>query len=375
MSATKKGLELTEQHLKDQEHFTAITKASVLRLLLMLFDPTDVIKSATQLGPLIAREVIKQRRKSRAATLAYLADHRAAEAPKLPDIDFEGLYGQEFETVQSLSQELVTSIIGAAKAAEKRGNDVVSYVNNAATGTAAKQVSQASREPLVDYVQKGWGPKGYVRVTDSNPCAFCALLATNGVSIPGSALGSPRLYRSDAFKKSAAAKRKAGGKSWVGSEFAVHNHCDCTLEPVYEHEGEVLLPERSKEIAKIYAEVAVGRPDPGDHFRRYWESRTLPPDYQGSLPGLKRDYTPTQQQKYGSNSRSKKWLEDQNATPKEKINRKISRSRELLKNYSQQIHDRELINGGGDPFISELKKAQKHMEGVLSKQLKELEAL
>lgn len=110
------------------------------------------------------------------------------------------------------------------------------------TGAAVRQAMNGGRNATGNVVKFDRKIVGYARVTDADPCFFCALLASRGA-----------VYAKSSFTK-------GGNKRWDGvltkadRHFAppkdadnnlpdgytniakVHNHCRCTLRPVYSHE-------------------------------------------------------------------------------------------------------------------------------------------
>src|SRR5690606_6285792 len=73
------------------------------------------------------------------------------------------------------------------------------------SGAATKAVLTGGRKSLLTLMEADRQLIGWVRVTDGNPCAFCAMLASRGIV---------------RYKSEAAAK------------FQAHDHCACTAEPV-----------------------------------------------------------------------------------------------------------------------------------------------
>lgn len=71
------------------------------------------------------------------------------------------------------------------------------------TGSVTRHVLNGGREAVTAAVKADPAASGWVRVTSSSPCNFCATLAT-------------RVWRSDA------------------SAFAAHDHCGCSAEPVFQ---------------------------------------------------------------------------------------------------------------------------------------------
>lgn len=95
------------------------------------------------------------------------------------------------------------------------------------SGAAIRQAMNGGRNAIDNVVQKDRRVIGYARFTDSNPCYFCALLASRGA-----------MYGKGSFvEKDATFKVNPNGASNVPADYLhiakVHDHCRCTLRPVY----------------------------------------------------------------------------------------------------------------------------------------------
>lgn len=93
-------------------------------------------------------------------------------------------------------------------------------------GAAEKMVLDVGRDTIVNNVHRDRKALGWVRVTEPDPCAFCALLATRGA-----------VYR---------------GR---GAGFPAHDHCRCHADPIftaYEPSAEV------REWQKLYRDSTTG---------------------------------------------------------------------------------------------------------------------
>lgn len=72
-------------------------------------------------------------------------------------------------------------------------------------GAVARLVQDIGRATITDTVRTDSKAKGWARITEPNPCAFCALLATRGA-----------VYKSD-----------------ESASFKSHDHCRCHAEPIF----------------------------------------------------------------------------------------------------------------------------------------------
>lgn len=151
-----------------------------------------------------------------------------------------------------------TDVIGALLLAGPRtaGNlvalarpDAAAVTFSNVSGEVTRQTLNGGRDTLVESVNADPKALGYARVTDSSPCAFCAMLASRGP-----------VYRS---KGSAA-----------GSQY--HRHCGCTAEPVFSHHQP--WPGQGREYADLWKQAKQESrkkdgADPAIEFRRLIEGR------------------------------------------------------------------------------------------------------
>lgn len=105
-------------------------------------------------------------------------------------------------------------------------------------GTAARVALDGGRTTVLDTAQADPVAIGWYRVTDGQPCAFCALLASRGV-----------VYKQDT----------AGFKS--------HNDCGCFGAPAFTHDQQ--LPAISLEAQRVYRERGKGPALAA--FRKAWD--------------------------------------------------------------------------------------------------------
>lgn len=94
-------------------------------------------------------------------------------------------------------------------------------------GAAEKLVLDVGRATILDTVQADPRARGWARITELAPCAFCALLAIRGA-----------VYRTG----------KTGG-------FQAHDHCRCHAEPVF---TAYEPPARVREWQQLYRDTTTG---------------------------------------------------------------------------------------------------------------------
>ncbi|MCK2239392.1 MULTISPECIES: hypothetical protein [unclassified Crossiella] len=135
-----------------------------------------------------------------------------------------------------------------------RGMDPRQAADHAAPAVAAATVRQAraaGRAAMLAYLRSDPRALGYMRVTDGDPCAFCAMLASRGA-----------VY----LTKSSALTDKGN------PEDGYHDGCGCEAEPVYTTTP--ALPEASRRFAQLYKKHAEGLPakQARNAFRRAYEA-------------------------------------------------------------------------------------------------------
>ncbi len=165
---------------------------------------------------------------------------RSLERPgtriEIPDIDW---------TRRDRAVEISLNVTGpiGQKAKRARGKTEreardISFVES--SGAASRHVLTGGRQSLLTLLKADSRVQRWIRVTDGDPCAFCAMLAGRGP-----------VYLTE---------QSAG--------FVAHDHCACTAEAVY-HDG-APWPGRAVEFRKLWDEHIKGRYS-GKRAIREWE--------------------------------------------------------------------------------------------------------
>lgn len=128
---------------------------------------------------------------------------------------------------------------GESEAQAKRGGLVV------VSGSATRHVLNGGRGATLKLVEADEKAIGWARVTDNDPCAFCAMLASRG----------------PAYKTQATAS------------FQPHDQCACTAEPVYSRSA--AWPGRAREFNRLWYAATKGYSgkDAINAFRRAHDAR------------------------------------------------------------------------------------------------------
>lgn len=250
MADTATGQELTAQQRATQIALRAKALSEFLKLWPLL-DPARL--DTTAAGWIGAVLDWMQRHKPQSATAAgdYYRAYRAAETGELVP--------PKVALVRSVNVERARTgliVTGPVQIKHLTGNGASAEQASAAAlqsaaGTAVREVLAGGRETIVVTAERDRMAIGFARVTDGDPCYFCALLASRG----------------PVYKTADTATSTATGVPY-------HSNCACTAEPVFRHGG--TWPGQAREWRTLYEESTAGLSGKAAvrAFRRAYEGRT-----------------------------------------------------------------------------------------------------
>ena len=251
MAATIEGRRLTEAHRLAQ---VALSKGTVADFLAAwrLLDPTALDATFPAYARVAKLIIQANRNKSTALAQAYLEAFRKAEGVTAP---LTAARAAELAEAQAMTSLMVTGPV-TIREGLGRGLQAEAAVRRAmvaSAGAVTRHALNGGRETIEATVERDSRAEGLARVTDGKPCYFCAMLAGRGA-----------VYKDD-FKSSNA--------KFTGSGVAkCHDHCGCSLEPVYNRDA-YELPTASKRFADIYADHSHGSgAEKLRNFRRAYEA-------------------------------------------------------------------------------------------------------
>lgn len=239
---------LALEHAQDQEEVAAQLALGLLPMWYIL-NPDDL--DATTLPWLMAIMPLIKKAYEQSQRLGgvFLNDYRFAALPtkdplniELPNVekpldvndlawntlDFPGpqIDVQPFDE-DAVSRNMVVNGPSRVMAGmdEKTLEEAMTTGLHTSSGAAIRQAINGSRSVTRDVAEQDPSILGYARVTDSDPCYYCAILASRGA-----------VYRADSFVASDA-DFKGGSIADLGENWSdvakVHDNCRCTLRPVY----------------------------------------------------------------------------------------------------------------------------------------------
>lgn len=136
------------------------------------------------------------------------------------------------------------------------------------SGAASRHVLTGGREAQMRLIRADDAVKGYIRVTDEDPCSFCAVLASRGIVYKKSSFSGVNRRTGEAFK----VNPRLAGLSL--DEAKVHDNCACQIEPVLVRNAHA-WPGRAREFQRLWYEATkgYGGKDALNAFRRAYEAQ------------------------------------------------------------------------------------------------------
>lgn len=233
MASTATGSQLTRAQRSDQARIRNQAVAEFLNLWPLL-NPRD-IDTTSQSWTALAIELVRRYRALSAQRAGqYYTALRLAETTELAP----PVISLATAPVQAISTSLlVTGPIGL-KARIGKGMPIEKASKLAlvqASGAVARHVADGGRQTLIGTAEADALAVGYARITDGNPCPFCAMLASRGF-----------VYRS----------RESANFAHNGVD-RYHDHCGCTVEPAFSR-GQA-LPAANERYEKLWIESTRGK--------------------------------------------------------------------------------------------------------------------
>lgn len=127
---------------------------------------------------------------------------------------------------------------------------------------AARQVMAGGRETIERTAEEDRRIVGWRRVTDADPCAFCAMLASRGA-----------VYLTRESASGVVGRGRGGtlrGSRQRGEPY--HDGCECTVAPLYEHEPE---PPEVVDLENQWLQATAGHSGKAAirAWRQYWDKQ------------------------------------------------------------------------------------------------------
>ncbi len=238
------------QHRIQQTLIAAGVIREVLAVWPRLIDVADINGSWPVLRHVIMNLVRSGRSRSVAAATSYYSRARAIA-------DVPGSFIRVPSTPEFPAEQVATALSVTGPGMLKRSIASGRTPEQAAVAAAAtssqsagRLVLDAGRQAVEEAVKADPAAIGYARVTDGDPCAWCAMLASRGV----------------VYKTAYA----AGRGQELGAVNRFHDGCGCGEKPAFTEEDE---PEGAEELYWQWLTVTSGADDPLKTWRKHWRNR------------------------------------------------------------------------------------------------------
>lgn len=242
MATTTEGAALTEAHRRTQVALRRLTALELAQIMPMLefaaiSDTWPAVEAA------IVRIVANRRRGSSLLAAEYMRRFRRSEgvtgaftaaAPSALDVE---------RLIRNLR------VVGPGRAGNlvrTGAPNVEALTFSSLEGEVSRQVLDGNRETITNSVASDRQAIGWQRVTDGDPCAFCAMLASRGPVYTKRDLATAGDVWVD--------KMRSDGVKVTG--YRAHAHCACTAEPIYSQESKWVG--RSAEFRDLWDESTAG---------------------------------------------------------------------------------------------------------------------
>lgn len=240
---------------RQQAQIAVMLSRDLVRLLRVLFNPANPGPSWQAVRTAVVAMIAQQRARSAELAVGFYRDQRHAAGlgtftPRLPD---------PLPVEQVLRTVDVTGI-GTFARSLRAGATPARAVDRAAvtlSGSASRLALDGGRSVIDTAVQDDDEAIGWLRVTDADPCSWCAMLASRGA-----------VYHSAAT---------AGGRTdsrFIGEgNFKFHDHDGCVAVPVFDHDDPHL--QAADDLYDQWVAVTAGHSgqDAVNVWRRHWENR------------------------------------------------------------------------------------------------------
>lgn len=257
MAATAAGTALTEQHRRAQ---LALRRGFLRELLELwpLLDIENLDESTANWIKIVTELILQWRNQSAQRAFAYYTQFRQVETGlELPGANALRSLG-EGNRSQIRTSLLVTGPVGFKSRIGKglTPPQAKKMAFTAVAGAGSRHVLNGGRQQLVNTASADEMAVGFSRVTDAEPCAFCAMLASRG----------PVYFtRATAFRTTGRSKRGEGEK--------YHDDCGCSVEPSFNRKTD--WPTRNREFEKLWEDTTGDAYGKGKYraFRNAYEAQ------------------------------------------------------------------------------------------------------
>lgn len=222
---------LTESYRQAALALRAAAVRDVLRIW-PLFNVADLETSWPALQAALEALVATRRRDAAGLAASYLRGFRGLEGVTG---DLAVVLADKYDPEALRVSLAVTGPVTAKRSLALGATETVAAQSAAVavSGAVSRHILNGGRETILRAVQTDAKALGYMRVTSGKACAFCAMLASRG----------------PVYKSSVTAGARGSGNRY-------HDHCGCSVEPVYSRHAAV--PAASQRFEQLWIQSTAG---------------------------------------------------------------------------------------------------------------------
>jgi hypothetical protein len=268
MAVTAEAAAVTEAHRVAQARNGALVAYVTAQLWIRMIDPDDIAGSSANLINRLIPLLMQRRDQSALLAREYYREFRGFEVkggdgfklPSMTAMDIPSLSTSLRVTGEVALKSKIASLPLTEKTLPSVQKALIKQaIEETATnisGSATRHVMNGGRDEIQQALDEDPVALGFIRVTDGDPCFFCAMLASRGP-----------VYDDDSFDES--------DPRFIGEgSHKVHDHCGCSIEPVYSRKTQ--WPGRAQEAEEAWISLSrdLGRVPTINDFRKKWEGRS-----------------------------------------------------------------------------------------------------
>jgi hypothetical protein len=237
MAAVAVAVRLTEAHRLAQQRVAAATVAR-MQAVWPLLDPIDLDGTSDRWLTAAAPVIDTGATTSAKVAEGYIRAFKAAELPggdQVPAVVVQLPVAEQVATSLLVTGPVQVKIQMTAGVPLQQATDSALASSSRA---AMRHALNSGRNYIVDAVQADPQASGWARVTSAKPCAWCAMLASRGP-----------VYKSNDT-----------------ASFDAHDHCSCSLEPLYRDDAP--WPPSAQQWADVWQQAKADSGDTLSVFRQ-----------------------------------------------------------------------------------------------------------
>lgn len=246
-------LRVTERHRRNQLTITARVLGLIIPWMPLIrrgYDREDLNASLSDWTGLVLPEILAGREQSQRRAYQYFREVKEAATGGLEIPVYDDIRTEPSDT--QIETSLLVTGPGVYRDRLLQGDPehlALRKAQTAVSGATTRHVLEGSRKLIQEAARADQTARGWIRVTDGDPCAFCAMLATRGFAVLRDEDGFYTSRESALFVQDGNRGTRQPGERY-------HDQCGCTAMPVFG--TNFTMPPDAEKWERLYAESTKG---------------------------------------------------------------------------------------------------------------------